>query len=132
MHCKKLFYKRCSKIKFCCSGQNPQQRTLFLWLGLTLHFWGRYSQITFRSKVILKQPRKCEKISSLTTIFKTFFYLDIKNGHLKNVQTILFQLVWLMVSTCRKEARNKRKQFLLDRKFLPTSGYKVFPQKLGH
>ena len=57
----KSVLQRCSKIKFCCSGQNPQQRTLFLCLGLTLHFWGRYSQITFRSKVIPKQPRKCPK-----------------------------------------------------------------------
>ena len=25
----KVFYQRCSKIKFFCSGENPQQRTLF-------------------------------------------------------------------------------------------------------
>ena len=40
----------------------------------------------------------------------------------------LFKLVSLMVSTCRKEARNKRKQFLLDTKSLSTSGNKVSPK----
>ena len=29
MLCKKLFYKRCSTMKFSCSGQNPQQRPVF-------------------------------------------------------------------------------------------------------
>ena len=40
----------------------------------------------------------------------------------------LFKLVSLMVSTCRKEARNKRKQFLRDTKSLSTSGNKVSPK----
>ena len=37
-----------------------------------------------------------------------------------------------MVSTYRKEARNKRKQFPLERKSLSISGNKVFLKKMGH
>ena len=41
----------------------------------------------------------------------------------------LFKLVSLMVSTCRKLARNERKQFPLNRKSRPsTSGNQVLPK----
>ena len=40
----------------------------------------------------------------------------------------LFKLVSLTVSTCRKEAQNKRKQFPLETKSLSTSGNKVCPK----
>ena len=41
----------------------------------------------------------------------------------------LFKLVLLTVSTCRKEVRNKRKQFPLDSKSLSTSGNIVSSKK---
>ena len=39
-------------------------------------------------------------------------------------------MVSVMVSTCRKEAQNKRKQFPLDRRSLSTIRNKVFPKKV--
>ena len=42
----------------------------------------------------------------------------------------MFQLASVTISTCKKEARNKTKQFPFDRKLLSTSGNKVFPKKL--
>ena len=75
-------------------------------------------------KNLPKQLRKCETNWLLRSYFDFFFfYLDIRNDHL---QTILFQLVSLTVSTWRKEARNKRKQFPLDRKSLSTTRNEKF------
>ena len=39
-------------------------------------------------------------------------------------------MVSVMVSTCRKEAQDKRKQFPLDRRSLSTVRNKVFPKKV--
>ena len=70
MHCKELFYKRCSTTKFFCSCQNPQQKPLYQitdlinyrkhsWkvdklngLKLILHSWRKYNESSFKCKVI--------------------------------------------------------------------------------
>ena len=70
-----------------------------------------------------------KQISSLAVVFKTVFLLRYQEQLLiKCADYNLLKLVSLTVSTCRKEARNKRKQFPLDTKSLSTSGNKVSPK----
>ena len=71
-----------------------------------------------------------KQISSLTVAFKTLFFTQILGTAINKMYRLynLFKLVSLTVSTCRKEARNKRKQFPLDTKSLSTSGNKVSPK----